>query len=60
VTGRGRPRLFPDEDSVQLSVRVTAKQLATAQRQADDARMTLADWLRRVLARGISETKNRP
>lgn len=56
---RGRPRLFPTEDSVQLSVRVTAKQLETAQRQADAARVTLADWVRQLLARGISETKNR-
>jgi uncharacterized protein YggE len=59
VKPRGRPRVFPDEESVQLSVRVTAKQLETAQKQADDARMTVTDWIRRVLARGLADPKPR-
>jgi hypothetical protein len=56
---RGRPRLTPDEDSVLLSVRVSAKQFETAQRQADEARLTLAEWFRRLVDRSISVNKNR-
>jgi hypothetical protein len=57
---RGRPRLTPDEDSVQLSVRVTAKQFDESVRTAGGARLTLAEWVRRLLDRGISANKNRP
>jgi hypothetical protein len=57
----GRPRLAPDEErSTLLSVRVSPKQYDETQRQASAARMTMADWIREMLARGNSVNKNRP
>lgn len=57
---RGRPRLAAEQESVTLSVRLTTKQFDATQRQADDARITMADWVRRRLQRRISVNKNRP
>ena len=55
----GRPRLAADDDSVQLSVRVTTKQFDATQRQAAADRMTMADWIRQILAASVSQTKPR-
>jgi len=55
----GRPRLTSTEPSVPLSVRVTPKQFDLTQRQAAEARMSMADWIREVLARGHSVYKSR-
>lgn len=57
---RGRPRLEPDTPSMQLTVRVSAKQYDETQRQAEAARMTMADWIRQMLAHGNKVFKNRP
>ena len=48
----GRPRLTPDEDSVHLSVRLSAKQYDETQRQATGARVSMAEWIRQMLAQG--------
>ena len=54
---RGRPRLAPVEESAQISVRLTTKQYDETQRQATAERMTMADWIRRMLDN--SHPKNR-
>ena len=46
---RGRPRLDDDEDSVNVHFRLTAKQYDLTQRQAEQERLTLAEWYRRVV-----------
>jgi hypothetical protein len=56
----GRPRLDPEEDkSVQYSVRLSIKQFDQTQREAKDARMTMAEWVRQVLEKGILHDKTR-
>jgi len=61
MTRPGRPRLTPEEQrSTPLSVRVSAKQFEETQRQAAAANMTMAEWIRQMLARGNSVFKNRP
>jgi len=47
---QGRPPA--EERLVPLSVRVSPKQFDETQRQATEARMTMADWIREMLARG--------
>lgn len=59
MTRRGRPPLDPDDPSVLVSVRVTSKQFDATQKQADHERMTMAAWIRKMLARGSSVHKNR-
>lgn len=54
----GRPRLAPEDESAQISVRLTAKQYDETQRLATAERMTMAEWIRRML--DISHPKNRP
>jgi hypothetical protein len=54
MTRPGRPRLTPDETLVPLSVRVSPKQYDETQRQATEAQMTMADWIRQMLADGHS------
>jgi len=54
----GRPRVAPNEETVQTSVRMSAKQFDATQRQAAADRLTMADWIRQILAAGISHTKN--
>jgi hypothetical protein len=56
----GRPRLDPDAPSVSVSVRLTPKQFDATQKQAAEARMTMRDWIREMLARGGSVPKTRP
>jgi hypothetical protein len=60
MTRPGRPRLTPEERSTPLSVRISAKQFEETQRQAAAANMTMAEWIRAMLARGNSVFKNRP
>jgi hypothetical protein len=55
---QGRPPA--DEPLVPLSVRVSPKQFDETQRQASEAQMTMADWIRQMLAAGVSVNKNRP
>jgi hypothetical protein len=56
---RGRPRLVPDDTTVQTSIRLSSKQFDATQRDAKDARMSMADWIRLKLARVISHPENR-
>ena len=56
---RGRPRLDAEDPTVQTSLRLPAKQFDATQKQADAARMTMAAWIRELLAHGISHPKNR-
>jgi hypothetical protein len=55
----GRPRLDAEDTTVQTSIRLPAKQFDATQRDADEARMSMADWIRLKLAQDISHTKNR-
>ena len=48
----GRPRLTEEAPSVPLSVRVTPKQFDATYRQAAEAGMSMAEWIREMLARG--------
>ena len=59
VKRAGRPPLDPDDPSVSVTVRLPSKQFDATQKQADEAQMTLADWIRKMLARGGSVPKNR-
>ena len=49
---RGRPKLAAEDTSVQFNVRLPSKQFDDVQRQADEGRMTMADWVRLMLERG--------
>jgi hypothetical protein len=53
----GRPPLTPDEESVHLSVRLSAKQFDDTQRQATEARLSMAEWVRQMLAQGFVPRK---
>jgi hypothetical protein len=56
----GRPRLDPDDaESVQYSVRLSIKQFDQTQREAKEARLTMAEWIRRMLERGVLHDKTR-
>lgn len=55
----GRPRLDPEDDSVQYSVRLSIKQFDQTQREAKDARMTMAEWVRLLLERRVLHDKTR-
>ena len=48
---RGRPRLAADDESVNVHFRLPAKQYDLTQKQATDARLSLSDWLRKVVER---------
>jgi hypothetical protein len=52
---RGRPRLAVDEESVSVHFRLPAKQYDRTQKQADQARMPLSEWLRKVVDRACRE-----
>ena len=52
---RGRPRLAADEASVNVHFRLPAKHYDLTQKQADQARLSLPEWLRRVVARAVRE-----
>ena len=52
---RGRPRLA--DASVSVHFRLPAKQYDLTQKQAAEARLPLADWLRRVVARAVHDPK---
>jgi hypothetical protein len=55
VKPRGRPRLA--DASVNVHFRLPAKQYDLTQKQAAEARLPLADWLRRVVARAVHDPK---
>jgi hypothetical protein len=48
---RGRPPLAADDASVHVHFRLPAKQYDLTQQRADQARISLADWLRQVVTR---------
>lgn len=56
---RGRPSVSADDRSVSIHVRVSAKQFDLTQKQAADARLTHADWLRQVIARACVQKLTR-
>jgi len=55
----GRPRLDPDDPSVHLTVRLPSKQFDASQKKAAEERLTMAEWIRQMLAHGISQHKTR-
>ena len=48
---RGRPKLDADDESVRYTVRLPSKQFDATQQQAKDARVSMSEWIRRMLAR---------
>lgn len=46
---RGRPRLDPQDASVNLHLRVPAKQFDATYAKATAARMSMAEWIRQQL-----------
>jgi hypothetical protein len=48
---RGRPPLARDDASVNVHFRLPGKQYDQTQKQAAAARLSLGDWLRRVVTR---------
>ena len=48
----GRPRLAPEDASVQMSIRLPVKQFDATHRQATDARLTMSAWICQMLERG--------
>lgn len=46
---RGRPRLDEDDRSVSYTMRIPAKDFKDATTRAHDERITLAEWIRRML-----------
>jgi hypothetical protein len=51
VKPRGRPRLAADDTSVNVTFRLPSKQYDRTYQQAAEARLSMADWLRRVVTR---------
>ena len=49
----GRPPLSPDEESVQVHFRLAVTDYDRTQKQADLARLSLAEYLRQVVGRAI-------
>jgi hypothetical protein len=45
----GRPRIDPDDDSIELSISLPSKQLAAAETQAKEYRQTVHDWIRQLV-----------
>jgi len=54
---RGRPRLAPDDASVPVNFRLPSKQFDLSQKRADEERLPLRDWLRRVVERACRPPK---
>ena len=52
---RGRRPLDPTDPSVRLSFRLTTKQYDEAYKRATAARLTLAEYLRAVVARAAAQ-----
>jgi len=46
---RGRPRLAANDPSVNVHFRLPAKQYDQTAKQASDAKLSLAEWLRRLV-----------
>jgi hypothetical protein len=49
---RGRPPIDEDDRSVNLSIKIPGKALDTAATRARLERVTLAEWIRRMLREG--------
>ena len=47
----GRPRLAANDESVNVSFRLPSKQYDLSQKQADQAKLSYSDWLRRLVER---------
>jgi len=47
----GRPRLAANDESVNVHFRLPSKQYDLTQKQANDAKLSLSDWLRKVVER---------
>jgi hypothetical protein len=62
MKARGRPRLAEDDPSVNVSFRLPGKQYDLTQKHANQARLPLADWLRRCVERAckVKSDKGRP
>jgi hypothetical protein len=54
----GRPPLDDNDPSVPLSVSLPSKQLAAAEAHAKQERLTVQDWIRRVLRDASIENKS--
>jgi len=50
---RGRPPLAADDPSMLVQFRLPSKQFDRTQRQAAEARLSTADWLRRIVTRAL-------
>lgn len=55
----GRPRLAADDPSVHVHFRLPSKEYDRTQQQADRARLSVSDWLRRVVIRACREPGDR-
>lgn len=56
MKARGRPRLAPNDASVNVHFRLPSKQYDLTQKLADQARLPLGAWLRRVVERACRPT----
>jgi len=54
---RGRPRLEPDDPSVHVHFRLPSKEYDASQKQANDARLSLPAWLRKVIRKAVDPRK---
>ena len=51
MKARGRPRLVPDDRSVNVTFRLASKQYERTEQEAKRAAVPLSEWLRRVVDR---------
>jgi predicted HicB family RNase H-like nuclease len=54
----GRPPLAADDPSVDVHVRMPGKQYDAAWAQAQQDRLTVPEWIRRVLRNAVDEKRN--
>ena len=52
---RGRPRVAPGDETVNVHLRLGVKQYDLSQKQAASERLTLAEWLRMVVDRACRQ-----
>jgi mobilization protein NikA len=55
----GRPPLDPTDHSVAVNVRLTARQYDAVYKQAQQARLTIPEWIRRRLPHCGIQTRRR-
>jgi hypothetical protein len=58
VSKPGRPPLDAHDRSIELSVSMPSKQLATVSDRAKQDRMTVQDWIRRAVRDASRENKS--